>query len=163
MLAELTLIGYVGSKEFKIAEDGRKYAMIKMATDFFSKKDNKTEEVTMWHTVFINDRYMVERAEMLEKGDLIYTRGSLNYTLHNCNDGTRTITPYQSCDKLRLIKKGKAHLESDQQVLELMKEAEAKRLKEIEDQKKARPLFDAPAQEESYPFEPEVIDDELPF
>ena len=161
MLAEITLIGYLGSKEFKYGEDNRRYAMLKMATDFFRMKDNRSEEFTMWHTIFVNDRYMVDKCDLLEKGDLIYARGSLKYSMHTMQDGTKTITPYCSCDKLRLVKKGKAHLESDQAVLEMMKKAEEERKKEEEERKHSRPLF---TPKEELPFGPaNEYDEDLPF
>lgn len=158
MLAEITLIGYIGNTpDIKEGDDGRKYASLRVATDFYKKVNDTFDSYTMWHTVFINDKFMVEKASNLQKGDMIYAHGPMRYSKYTDADGVLNVMPYCSADKLKILKKGKLHEEKD---------IEERRVEDEKKQNKTKALFvdETPRiSENELPFMNMSYDEELPF
>lgn len=155
MIAEITLVGHLADKPEIKETEGRKYARMRIATDFYKKVDGKMDSYTMWHTIFVHDKFMVEKAEWLQKGDLVYSQGSLRYSEWTDKEGTHHIAPYQSANKIKLLKKGKAHIEMDEQTESIS-----------EEESKSKVLFEAPTQDEidyDNPFMSNPYDEDLPF
>ena len=80
MLNKAQLIGFTGAEsEIRCTVKGRKYAVLRVATSRYTKKDNERQEFTTWHQVEIWSPGTVKWLEgrVLPKGAKVFVEGEI--------------------------------------------------------------------------------------
>jgi single-strand DNA-binding protein len=84
----VTIIGNVGNVSEIINVNSGRFVTLSIATtEYFSNLNNEKKSKTLWHSVVLWNN-MSELVKMIEKGDLIYVEGRLNYR-EKPNDNSR--------------------------------------------------------------------------
>lgn len=88
---DVTLLGRVGKDpEFFKMSNGDEIAKIRLATsyNFFDKQTQQYIDRTSWHNVVVYPQLLVKIAkERVNKGAVIYVKGSIKYKEYKGNDG----------------------------------------------------------------------------
>jgi single stranded DNA-binding protein len=74
---KVMLLGNVGSVDFKSFDNGGKIVNISVATSDSYKKGEEWINKTEWHRCSCGIPAVVERAERINKGDMVYIEGSI--------------------------------------------------------------------------------------
>ena len=84
----VTIIGNVGNVSEVINVNSGRFVTLSVATtEYFSNLNSEKKSKTLWHSVVLWNN-MSELVKMIEKGDLIYIEGRLNYR-EKTNDNSR--------------------------------------------------------------------------
>src|SRR4051812_23906989 len=75
------LMGHLGDKpELVMSKAGRPYSRLRVATQrAWTNQDDRREEKTDWHSVFVWGQLAERCCKYLGKGSLVYVEGSLSY------------------------------------------------------------------------------------
>ena len=74
---KVMLLGNVGSVDFKSFDNGGKIVNISVATSDSYKKGEEWINKTEWHRCSCGIPAVVERADRINKGDMVYIEGSI--------------------------------------------------------------------------------------
>lgn len=106
-LNKVQLIGFVGTDpEVQIIGLGVKNAKFRLATNNFSRKDDKeTESIAVWHNIecWRNTAEYIQNS--VKKGDKIYIEGKLHYRTDNSCTPKRTFTSIIASEIIMLHRK----------------------------------------------------------
>jgi single-strand DNA-binding protein len=90
MLNKAQLIGFTGKdSEIRSTTKGRKYAVLRVATSRYTKKDGEKQEFTEWHQIEIWSPGTVKWLEgrTLPKGAKVYVEGEMRTERYTDKDG----------------------------------------------------------------------------
>ncbi|AZS19201.1 single-stranded DNA-binding protein [Caulobacter sp. FWC26] len=90
MLNKAQLIGFTGAdSEIRTTLKGKKYAVLRVATSRYTKKDNERQDFTTWHQVEIWSPGTVKWLEgrVLAKGSKVYVEGEIRNERYTDKDG----------------------------------------------------------------------------
>ena len=109
---KVLLLGNVGSIDVKSFDNGGKIVNISVATTESYKKGEEWVNKTEWHRCFCGIPAIVERADRINKGDMVYLEGSI-VTRTWEKDGEKKESKEISFNSIRAINKNtKAEEES---------------------------------------------------
>jgi single-strand DNA-binding protein len=90
MLNKAQLIGFTGAdSEIRVTPTGRKYAVLRVATSRYSRKDGERRDYTTWHQVEVWSPGTVGWLEGrgLAKGAKVYVEGEIRHDRYTDKDG----------------------------------------------------------------------------
>ena len=100
MLNKVDLIGRLGQDpEIKTTNSGKKVARFSLATSYRYNKEEKTS----WHTIIMWDKLAEILEKYVNKGDLIYISGRIDYRSYEAADGQKRYTTEIVADSLRML------------------------------------------------------------
>jgi single-strand DNA-binding protein len=107
MINKVTLLGRVGTKEFKLAKNGHNLCQLSIATNrkWIDAKANR-REATTWHNVNCFDKLAEIATKYVNVGDLVYIEGEIQNKKIDENGEIRhqfSIT----CNEIKFIPTGK--------------------------------------------------------
>jgi single stranded DNA-binding protein len=109
---KVMLLGNVGSVDFKSFDNGGKIVNISVATSESYKKGEEWINKTEWHRCSCGIPAIVERAERINKGDMVHVEGSI-VTRTWEKDGEKRESKEISFDKIKVISKSTKTDESE--------------------------------------------------
>jgi single-strand DNA-binding protein len=108
---KVMLLGNVGSVDFKSFDNGGKIVNISVATSESYKKGEEWINKTEWHRCSCGIPAVVERAERINKGDMVHIEGSI-VTRTWEKDGEKRESKEISFNSIKIISKNKSEEES---------------------------------------------------
>ena len=90
MLNKAQLIGFTGAdSEIRTTQKGKKYAVLRVATSRYAKKEGERQDFTTWHQVEIWSPGTVKWLEgrVLAKGTKVYVEGEIRNERYTDKDG----------------------------------------------------------------------------
>ncbi len=100
----VTIIGNIGSVgEITTLVSGQLVTLSVATTEQFTNSNSEKKSKTSWHSVVLWNN-MAELSKMIQKGDLIYVEGRLNYREKIIND-TRTFFTEIVAKTIRILKR----------------------------------------------------------
>jgi single-strand DNA-binding protein len=108
---KVILLGNVGSIDVKTFDNGGKIVNISVATTESYKKGEEWINKTEWHRCSCGIPAVVERADRINKGDMVYVEGSI-VTRTWEKDGEKRESKEVSFNSIRVINKNKSEEES---------------------------------------------------
>jgi len=109
---KVMLLGNVGSVDFRSFDNGGKIVNISVATSESYKKGEEWINKTEWHRCSCGIPSVVERAERINKGDMVSIEGSI-VTRTWEKDGEKKESKEISFDKIKVISKNTKSDESE--------------------------------------------------
>lgn len=104
----VTLLGNVGSVEVKEFGEGRKLVQVSLATSDGYKKDGEWVNKTEWHKLVFAIPSLADRAESIQKGDVIYTEGSISTNSWTTKDGEKKEYKEIACTMFKKMSNAKS-------------------------------------------------------
>ena len=102
----IILIGNIGSVgEITTLVSGQLVTLSVATTEQFTNSNSEKKSKTSWHSVVLWNN-MAELSKMIQKGDLIYVEGRLNYREKIINE-TRTFFTEIVAKTIRILKRAK--------------------------------------------------------
>ena len=100
----VTIIGNIGSVgEITTLVSGQLVTLSVATTEQFTNSNSEKKSKTSWHSVVLWNN-MAELSKMIQKGDLIYVEGRLNYREKIINE-TRTFFTEIVAKTIRILKR----------------------------------------------------------
>jgi len=100
----VTIIGNIGSVgEITTLVSGQLVTLSVATTEQFTNSNSEKKSKTSWHNVVLWNN-MAELSKMIQKGDLIYVEGRLNYREKTINE-TRTFFTEIVAKTIRILKR----------------------------------------------------------
>lgn len=90
MLNKAQLIGFTGAdSEIRATVKGKRYAVLRVATSRYGKKEGERQDFTTWHQVEIWSPGTVKWLEgrVLAKGSKVYVEGEIRHERYTDKDG----------------------------------------------------------------------------
>lgn len=90
MLNKAQLIGFTGGdSEIRTTLKGKTYAVLRVATSRYAKKDNERQDYTTWHQVEVWSASTVKWLEgrILPKGAKVFVEGEIRHERYTDKDG----------------------------------------------------------------------------
>ena len=109
---KVMLLGNVGSVDFKSFDNGGKIVNISVATSESYKKGEEWINKTEWHRCSCGIPAVVERAERINKGDMVHVEGSI-VTRTWEKDGEKRESKEISFNSIKVISKSTKSDESE--------------------------------------------------
>jgi single-strand DNA-binding protein len=104
----VTLLGNVGSVEVKEFGEGRKLVQVSLATSDGYKKDGEWVNKTEWHKLVFAIPSLADRAESIQKGDVIYTEGSISTNSWTTKEGEKKEYKEIACTMFKKMSNSKS-------------------------------------------------------
>lgn len=92
MLNKAQLIGFTGAdSEIRTTLKGKKYALLRVATSRYTKKEGERQDFTTWHQVEIWSPGTVKWLEgrVLAKGSKVYVEGEIRHEQYTDDKGQK--------------------------------------------------------------------------